>query len=214
MKINEIFCSLNGESLFGGLRTVFIRTYGCQLRCSYCDTPYSWEGNEFVDKSVDEIIAEVDRFECTRVTLTGGEPLIQPDALDLIRALVTRGYTVEIETNGAVDVGPVKELMSSNVFITMDWKCASSGELDKMLPSNLRELDCDDVVKCVVGSKEDLDEMLRIKDLTFAQVYVSPVFGKIELADIANYLLDNKLNDVRFQLQQHKIIHDPNKRGV
>lgn len=214
MQINEIFCSLNGESLFGGLRTVFIRTFACNLRCSWCDTFYAIEGNDYHQMSVDEILAEVDKFNCKRVTLTGGEPLLQLDSTDLIKALIAKNYIVEIETNGAADVKPVKDLKQDTIFLTMDWKCPSSGMTDKMLESNLDQLNRQDVIKCVVGSKEDLEEMNRVRTLTRAQMYVSPVFGQIELVDIANYILDNQLNDVRMQLQQHKIIWDPNTRGV
>lgn len=214
MQINEIFCSLNGEGSFGGLRTVFVRTFACNLRCSWCDTVYAIEGNDYHHMSVDEIVAEVDKFNCKRVTLTGGEPLLQVDSTDLIKALIAKNYIVEIETNGAEDVKPVKDLKQDTVFLTMDWKCPSSGMTDKMLESNLGQLDRRDVIKCVVGSKEDLEEMNRVRTLTRAQMYVSPVFGQIELVDIANYILDNQLNDVRMQLQQHKIIWDPNTRGV
>lgn len=214
MLINEIFCSINGESKFSGYRTVFIRTYGCNLRCAWCDSAYSWQGNEFTEMSVEEIIEEVKKYDCMRVTYTGGEPLLQHDAIELIKALTLLGYEVEVETNGAVSVAPVLDLGFDTVLITMDWKCPSSGETSKMLADNLFILRPGDVVKCVVGSREDLDEVTRINGLTDATVYLSPVFGQIELKDLANYILDNGLNETRLQLQQHKFIWPADMRGV
>ena len=216
MKINEIFCSINGESARGGLRTVFIRTFACNLRCSYCDTMYAVEGSEFHDMSVDDIISAVSKYDCKRVTLTGGEPLLQSDALDLIEKLSKGGYEVEIETNGAVELDSLIALKRDYdaILITMDWKCPTSGMNGKMKYENLRILYEDDVVKYVVGSIEDLEEMKHTIGKTDAQIYVSPVFGKIELKEIAEYIINNKLDNVRFQLQTHKFIWPVDMRGV
>lgn len=212
MLISEIFESINGESVYSGLRTVFIRTFGCDLRCSYCDSMYAVEGEDYIEMSVSEVLEAVKAFDCNRVTLTGGEPLLQKDVSTLIERLVGDDYQVEIETNGANVI--CDYVRDKNVTITMDWKCPSSGMLDRMYEGNLYTLRTKDVLKCVVGSTSDLDEMKRISDLTEAQIYVSPIFGQIELEDIANYLIDNKLDDVRLQLQLHKIVWDPDKRGV
>ena len=224
MRINEIFCSINGESSRSGMRTVFIRAHGCSIFCNYCDSLYAVQGNEYTNMTVDEIIREVEKYDCRRVTLTGGEPLIQSDALELIDELCKRQYAVEIETNGAVDLAELinkREHISTmgvsgydSLLITMDWKCPGSGMHSKMIESNLSILDFDDVVKCVVSDKVDLDEMAEICKRTDAMVYVSPVFGRIEPRKIAEYLIDNKINDVVLQLQIHKIIWDPNMRGV
>ena len=214
MLINEIFCSLSGESYKAGFRSIFIRTYGCNLRCSYCDSVYSWKGNEFTEMTVDEIMEEIAKYGCGHVIVTGGEPLLQRDAIDLIKALSSNGYTVEIETNGAVDVKPIKDLKLDGVVVTMDWKCFTSGENSKMLASNLAVLTTRDVVKCVVGSKEDLEEAARIDALTLATVYLSPVFGAIELREIADFILDNQLNTVRLQTQLHKLVWPIDMRGV
>ena len=214
MLISEIFCSINGESKFSGFRTVFIRTYGCNLACKWCDSVYSWRGNEFTEMSVDEIIKHINQYDCTRVTLTGGEPLLQHDAVELINTLLILGYEVEVETNGAVSVAPILDLGYDTVLITMDWKCPSSGETSKMLADNLHLLRPEDVVKCVVGSKEDLDEVTRINGMTDATVYLSPVFGDIGLKELADYILDNRLNHTRLQMQLHKLCWDPNARGV
>lgn len=214
MLINEIFCSINGESKFSGFRTVFIRTYGCNLACKWCDSTYSWQGNEFTEMSVDEIIEHIKQYDCMRVTLTGGEPLLQCDAVELVEALSLLGYEVEVETNGAVSVAPILDLGFNSVLITMDWKCPSSGETSRMLGDNLSLLRPEDVVKCVVGSKEDLDEVTRINGMTNATVYLSPVFGDIELKELADYILDNRFNQTRLQMQLHKLCWDPNMRGV
>lgn len=185
-----------------------------------CDSMYSVEGDDFKEMSVDEIIEEVERYNCRRVTFTGGEPLCQKDALELIEKLASDNYIVEIETNGAVNLSDLVKLretknLTSNIVITMDWKCPTSGMCDKMLVGNLFRLDPQDVIKCVVGSKDDLDEAAAIcTHKTAAQIYISPVFGQIELEDIANYIIGNKINRARMQLQMHKIIWDKDKRGV
>lgn len=213
MKINEIFFSINGEGRFAGLSTAFIRTFQCNLHCSYCDTLYAVDGDEYTEMSVDEIISRVAQYKCKRVTATGGEPLLQDDMLELVRKLVSMGYEVEIETNGAVPVDDYINL--DHVVLTMDWKCPSSKMYNKMIPENLAKLRSSDVVKCVVGSREDLDCMKNdVVGHTSAQVYVSPVFGEIDLPEIAQYLMDNGLDNVRYQLQIHKFIWDSNMRGV
>ena len=212
MKINEIFHACNGESKFGGLATIFIRTYSCSLRCRWCDTPYSWQGNEFTDMSVCEIMEHIKKYNCKRITLTGGEPLLQHDALDLVQALVDARYQVEIETNGAVDISPYTKF--DNVLITMDWKCKGSGEQSKMIDGNLDLLRPTDVIKFVVSSQQDLEEMEQVSLMTQAEAYVSPVFGEIELKDLIEYVLDHNLNDVRVQVQMHKIAYPVDMRGV
>lgn len=219
MKISEIFCSINGESAQAGKRTVFIRTFGCNLRCTYCDSMYAVEGEDYQDMTVDKIVEEVKTFNCSRVTFTGGEPLMQKDALDLICRLYDEMIDVEIETNGAVGLGELEELrqngrLSDCVMLTMDWKCPSSGMNQSMLEDNLRLLRRTDVLKCVVGSLEDLEEMMRVRSLTAAQVYVSPIFDDIEPKQIADYLLQGEIDDVTLQLQQHKIIWPADMRGV
>jgi len=216
MKINEIFYSISGESIAAGYPTIFIRTFGCPLRCSWCDSLYAVEGKDFQDMSVDDILSDISQYNCKRVILTGGEPVIQKDFNELLQALFERDYHVEIETSGAVDlcaihVGKEDE---DRCTVTMDWKCPSSGMTSRMIEDNLQKLTSNDVLKCVVGSLEDLDEMKRISALTSAHVFVSPVFGMIEPKDIVQYLLDNNLTDVRFQLQIHKFVWSADKRGV
>lgn len=214
MKINEIFYSISGESIQSGFPAIFIRTYGCPLRCSYCDTSYSYEGSDYTEMSVMEIVKEVEQYTCRRIILTGGEPLIQPDVHDLILQLLINGYTIEIETSGCVDITPYRNLY--DVIVTMDWKGPSSKMHDKMVYENLHKLrDCD-VLKFVVGSIEDLEEMKTILhlDKPSCHIFVSPVLGSIQLQDIVNYILENNIQNVRFQLQIHKYIWDPSERGV
>lgn len=215
MKINEIFLSISGESFEAGKPAVFIRAHGCNLRCSYCDSLYAVEGLDYTEMTVDEIVTQVSQFECEKIIFTGGEPLDQLDAIELIGRLLTDGYNVEIETNGAVDLAILDRFTNdANMTITMDWKCPSSNMRKKMIESNLRKLRSIDVLKFVVSSAEDLDEMQEVSKVTSAQCFVSPVFGKIEPKEIVEYILENKLFDVRFQLQIHKIIWDSNLRGV
>jgi len=212
MLINEIFKSISGESIQAGRPAVFIRTFSCPLRCSWCDSMYAVEGDDFKDMTVDEVFAEVEALNCKYVIFTGGEPLIQQDAVQLILKLAVNNYHVEIETSGAVDISGVVGL--GNVTVTMDWKCPSSGMTSKMLESNLTHLYRSDVLKCVVSNEEDLDEMQRISALTRAQVFVSPVFGRIEPKEIVEYMMKHNLNDVRFQLQLHKYVYSMDARGV
>lgn len=212
MLISEIFKSISGESWQAGYLAVFIRTYGCPLNCSYCDSRYACDSNEYTLMSVDQIMSIVDQMQCKRVIFTGGEPLIQKDAHELVARLSSEAYIVEIETCGAVDIQ--EYLHIPNVYITMDWKSISSGMNDKMIPENLYMLREQDVLKFVVSNEDDLDDMVRIAAETDAQCFVSPVFSEIEPVDIVSYMMNNNLDDIRFQLQIHKIVWDKDKRGV
>ena len=160
---------------------------------------------------VQEIIQTVFRMGNKRITLTGGEPLIHEDVYKLVAHLEERGFEVNIETNGSVDIGAYR---SPGIIITMDYKCPSSGMEDKMLLENLDRLRSSDIIKFVVGSKADLDTCLRMKAFTRAQVFISPVFGQIEPKEIVEYMLEHNMQDCRIQLQLHKFIWDPSQRGV
>lgn len=212
MRVVEIFKSIEGEGVRAGFPAIFIRLEGCNLRCSYCDTKYSYEDASFEELSVEEVVQCVEKLDCYRVTLTGGEPLIHDDIMELVSRLVESGHEVNIETNGSIDVYPYTYI--KNVIITMDYKCPVSGMQDKMLLSNLKFLRPTDVLKFVVGSKEDLDICFSIKDNTEAQIFISPVFGKIEPKEIVEYMLRHNMWNCRIQLQLHKFIWDPNERGV
>ena len=216
-KVNEIFLSIDGEGYRTGLPVVFIRLYGCNLNCSYCDTRYSCEQQEYKEMSLYDILVEVLSYGVPRVTLTGGEPLIHPGVKDLINSLVANDIEVNIETNGAVDLDEFIEFKyNSKVVFTMDYKCKSSGMEDKMILSNLEFLQPKDVIKFVVSNYNEMAKMEFILESSKckAQPYVSPVFGAIEPKELVDYVLDNKLNNVKVQIQLHKIIWNPNERGV
>lgn len=230
LPVSEIFYSIDGEGCRTGAPTIFIRLFGCNLACSYCDSVYACRATDgedsYVPMTVESILTAVAEYEpCRCITLTGGEPLIHKSAADLVKQLRLRGYWVNIETNGSIDLEPfIKEQEelepkkgSMDYFFTMDWKSLSSGESDKMLESNLELLDTNDVLKFVVSSYADLDQMKIVlsdhPDID-AQVYVSPVWGEIKPSKIVDYLLENKLVYVKIQLQLHKLIWNPNRRGV
>lgn len=226
--VSEIFYSIDGEGSRTGAPAIFIRLFGCNLDCSYCDSVYACkqlDAAEPFTMTIDEIILAAETFApCKCITLTGGEPLIHKNAAELVDKLRDAGFWVNIETNGSIDLAEFKSKLSKpekkspmDYFFTMDWKSISSGEDSKMLKSNLSELDVNDVLKFVVGDECDLTQMalvLQNNPELDAQVYVSPIWGKIEPADIVEFILKNKLVYVKVQVQLHKIIFDPNQRGV
>lgn len=229
MKVSEIFASIEGEGIRTGYPAIFIRLFGCNIKCSYCDSQYACVGPDYKEMSVIDILNVVTelttRYNIYKVTLTGGEPLIQdPDVYKLIEALTSTEnceipYEVNIETNGAVSIDKVLQLPGSdNVIITMDWKSISSGMSDHMLVSNLSLLRDQDVLKFVVGCPADLDQMSDILEkfsgVIKCNIFVSPIFDRIEPKRIVQYILDNSLTQVRVQIQIHKIIWDPTMRGV
>ncbi len=214
MLVNEIFKSIEGEGIRTGYPVTFIRLYGCNLNCNYCDTRYSCEGEDYIEMQIPSIVKEVEQLGVERITLTGGEPLMHPQVEYLVNALSEEGYEVNIETNGSIDIYPYT--LKEDVIITMDYKSISSGENSKMNPANFRYLREQDVLKFVVGSKEDLADMKRIIE-TYSpgcNIFVSPIFNQIETSEIVEFIKDNKLNEVRVQVQLHKIIWEPSKRGV
>ena len=214
MKVVEIFASIEGEGKRAGLPATFIRLYGCNLHCAYCDTRYGCEGNDYKDMSFEEIINGVDSFGIPNVTITGGEPLVHDNIHVLIKELLDspRKYNVNVETNGSI----VPWMLHPRLFYTMDFKTFSSGMTSKMEPMAFEFLDSRDVLKFVVGSKEDMDQAVSVLHelRSTPKVYFSPVWGKIEPAEIVEYLLINKMYHCRVQLQLHKIIWDPQTRGV
>ena len=212
LTVNEIFLSVQGESTWAGLRCVFVRLTACDLRCTYCDTAYAFtEGNR---RPLSKILEEALSYDCPLVEVTGGEPLLQPAVLPLMTALCDAGRTVLLETSGAHDISKV----DVRVHRIMDLKTPGSGECARNLWSNLDHLTHRDEVKFVISSREDYEwarEQVRKHNLPrrVNAVLFSPVFGKINPVEIVNWTLADKL-DVRFQLQMHKFIWEPTKRGV
>lgn len=220
-KIAEVFVSINGEGTKAGQLAVFVRLCGCNLNCSYCDTTWANEKDvPFVEMSADEIVEYIKNTGVHNITLTGGEPLLKRQGEDtraLLKALAgIEGAKVEIETNGSIEL---KEYMDiDNVSFTMDYKLPGSGMEEAMCLNNFQLLRKCDTVKFVSGSINDLykaKEIIDRYDLTEkCHVYISPVFGKITPEMIVDFMIDNKMNKVNLQLQMHKIIWDPEKRGV
>lgn len=216
MKVIELFLSVNGEGLKSGELATFVRFAGCNLRCPYCDTKYSYENPKYIEMSIDEIISKIESFKAYNVTLTGGEPLIQKDIDILIKKLSDKGYRVELETNGSVDIS--KYVGLKGVAFTLDYKGPTSLMEDKMLLDNYNYLTKNDVVKFVCGSTKDLEKardiILKYKLDEITNPFLSPVFGEISLEGMVDFMKENNLNHVRLQLQIHKIIWDKDKRGV
>jgi 7-carboxy-7-deazaguanine synthase len=205
MQVTEIFYSLQGEGLHAGLPTVFVRTTGCPLRCSWCDTAYSFYGGD--ELSVDEVVDHVDEHPTDRVCFTGGEPVAQPDAVDLVERLLDDGYHVVIETSGSLALGDYRELEPRDeLVLSVDVKLPSSGMTDENRLEELPELAEHDQVKFVVGSDEDYayaKDVMREHE-TPAHWVVQPVWGNNETW-LAERVLEDGL-DVRFSVQMHKML--------
>jgi 7-carboxy-7-deazaguanine synthase len=217
LRVTEIFHSIQGESTWAGLPCTFIRLTGCPLRCVWCDTEYAFHGGEQL--SLDDIVARVAELGTKLVEITGGEPLIHRNAFVLARRLLDLGYTVLVETSGAVDVAP----LDPRAHRIMDLKCPDSGESGRNMWSNLDHLTERDEVKFVVASRRDyewtravirergLDERVRTGRLR--ALLVSPVWDSVDFRDLAEWVLTDHL-PVRFQLQLHKLIWGANVHGV
>lgn len=214
IKVSEIFKSIDGEGIRTGYPVTFIRLHGCNLNCSYCDSSYATIGDDYEEMSISDIVDTIEYLGLRRITLTGGEPLFCDQCYKLVDELVHKGHEVNIETNGSLSISPYLDM--KNVIITMDYKCPSSDMENRMNRLNLTALRPQDVLKFVVGSKLDLASMYSIisgYDIS-ANIFVSPVFGEIEPREIVDFLLSNDIENVRVQLQLHKLIWDPDMRGV
>lgn len=219
-KVAEIFTSINGEGTRAGELAVFVRLCGCNLMCSYCDTMWAnSESTPYKEMTADEIRNSILKTGIKNVTLTGGEPLKAPYVKELIMCLSKENaLSVEIETNGSVNIEEFADIENRPIF-TLDYKLPSSDMESRMcLEENLLFLEKKDCMKFVVGSEKDLEkaeEIIKKYVLTEkCSVYFSPVFGKIEVASIVEFMKKRNLNNVRLQLQLHKFIWDPEKRGV
>jgi 7-carboxy-7-deazaguanine synthase len=203
LRITEIFYSLQGESATVGLPTVFVRLTGCPLRCAYCDTAYAFTGGKKI--KLDAIMAEVQQYGTPYVTVTGGEPLAQAACHDLMKRLADDGFTVSLETSGALDLAKV----DPRIIKVMDLKTPESGEMNKNLYGNIGYLRQQDQVKFVIGSDEDYEwskQMLERFDLPKrCHVLFSPVAGRQDPTALADMILRDRL-PVRFQIQLHKLL--------
>ena len=219
MRVAEKFISINGEGVRAGELAVFVRFQGCNLACHYCDTKWALAKDcPYEEMSPEQIHAYTKRTGIKNVTLTGGEPLLHKDMDRLLAILLAdQDLRVEIETNGAVNLRKFCACPGRPVF-TMDYKLPSSGYEKSMVLSNFELLSPDDTVKFVSGSTEDLEKAYQIIQeydlLRKCHVYFSPVFGDIEPVEIVNFMMDHKLNEARLQIQMHKVIWHPDKRGV
>ncbi|HLU24134.1 MAG TPA: radical SAM protein [Longimicrobiales bacterium] len=217
LRITEIFHSIQGESTWAGLPCTFIRLTGCPLRCVWCDTTYAFHGGQRM--TLDEILARVDEIGTPLVELTGGEPLVHRNAFRLADMLLERGYTVLVETSGAVDVAP----LDPRVHKIMDLKCPGSGEEGRNLWSNLDHLTGRDEVKFVIRDRRDYEwarDVIRERGLAdrvrageLRALLFSPVWGELDFKDLAAWVLEDRL-PVRYQIQLHKVIWGPNVPGV
>lgn len=212
LTVNEIFHSIQGESTHAGRPCVFVRLTACDLRCSWCDTPYAFsEGRKM---SVDDVVDRVRGYDCNVVEITGGEPLLQKDVYPLMERLLDDGRTVLLETGGHLSV----EQVPSGVVRVIDVKCPASGESGRVHWPNLAQLRSSDELKFVIQDRADYEfarDVVAKHDLIprCAAVLFSPVHGVLEPRQLAEWILTDRL-PVRLQLQAHKYIWDPQTRGV
>ncbi len=216
-EVCEKFVSINGEGRRSGQLAVFVRFKGCNLSCSYCDTSWANAPDAAAEiMTVEEICGYVRSTDITNVTLTGGEPLKRGGMYELLKMLKAQGNSVEVETNGAVKLdGYCMPDVRPDCF-TMDYKLPSSGMESKMVLSNFKLLSRNDCLKLVAGSESDLERALEIINefRPICHIYLSPVFGKISPRKMVEFMAENRLNGVNLQIQMHKVIWNPDERGV
>lgn len=210
MKINEIFKSIQGETTFQGLPSVFIRTTGCNLRCSWCDTTYAYSEGE--DYPVDDLLNIVEKFNCRYVVITGGEPLEQEETPLLAEKLIKEGYKVLVETNGSKDTS----VLNPETFKIVDFKCPGSSMSEKMLWDNVRHLAAHDEVKFVVADYNDYvwakSVIVSYNLPQICTTLLSPAYSSLKPELMAEWIINDNL-PVRMQLQIHKYIWGPDARG-
>lgn len=218
-KVVETFISINGEGQHAGELALFIRFAGCNLNCNYCDTRWANQPDVVYQEMTEtEIKALVADSGVRNVTLTGGEPLLQPGMYQLLETVGSLpDIRIEIETNGSVDIGPYMTLIHRPAF-TLDYKLPGSGMEAGMNTENYRYLTKEDMVKFVISDKADLTRAREIIEQYQLEgrcgIYYSPVFGRIRPAEIVDDMIEHRLNGVHMQLQMHKFIWDPEQRGV
>ena len=216
LRVTEIFHSIQGESTWAGYPCTFIRLTGCPLRCVWCDTEYSFFGGEKV--TLDDLMAKVRAIGTNVVEITGGEPLIHRNAFVLARRLLDDGYTVLVETSGAVDVAPV----DPRAHKIMDLKCPGSGEVERNLWTNLDHLTERDEIKFVISNRADYEwardvvrtRLIPMKEAgKLREILFSPVWDSVDFKELADWVLEDHL-PVRYQIQLHKVIWGANVHGV
>ena len=212
LMVNEIFYSIQGESIYSGRPCIFVRLTGCNLRCTYCDTRYAYE--EGVKMEIAEIIRRVKTYNCRLVEITGGEPLLQFETPLLILNLLENGFEVMMETNGSLDISSV----DPRCVKIVDIKCPSSLESEKNDQENLKRLSPEDQIKFVIGSRTDYEYAkkyigLNLPGLPGDHILFSPVSGVMPPARLAEWMLEDSLN-VRLHLQIQKIIWPDREKGA
>ena len=211
LKINEIYYSIQGESSYTGLPCIFIRLTYCNLRCSYCDSEYTfYEGK---DMTINEILNDIKKYDCNLVEVTGGEPLLQKRCIDLLKELVNLNYKILLETSGSLTIKNVPKEVTNII----DFKCPSSKMEKKNLWKNIDYIKPSDEVKFIIENREDYEwskNVIKKFNLTEkCNVLLSPSYMKIEPKKITKWILSDNLN-VRFQIQLHKEIWDDKEKGV
>jgi 7-carboxy-7-deazaguanine synthase len=210
--VNEIFFSIQGESVYAGCPCVFIRLTGCNLRCSYCDTPYAYEAGDRMQ--LDQILDRISLYPCRLVEITGGEPLFQPNTPELVSRLLSKGFDVLMETNGSFNI----QTVDPRCVKIVDIKCPESGESHTCDLNNLSRLGANDQVKFVICNREDYDyaknKLEKIPDnVPGHHVLFSPAIGILTPSVLAGWILEDGLG-VRLQLQLHRVIWPDQDRGV
>lgn len=210
--VKEIYLSVQGESSHSGLLCSFVRLTGCHLRCTYCDSEFAFRGGTRMKNA--EVVEQVKALRAPLVEVTGGEPLLQPGVYPLMEALLAEGLTVLLETSGAIDV----RLVPPSVHKIVDMKTPSSGESDRNDYRNFDSMNANDELKLVIGDRADYDwakalvAKHHLLDRPFELLF-STVFGKLHPRELSEWIIEDRL-PVRFQLQLHKYVWDPNARGV
>jgi 7-carboxy-7-deazaguanine synthase len=210
MRLTEIFFSIQGESTHAGQPCVFVRLTGCNLRCRWCDSAYTFTGGE--KASIDEIVERVKSYGCNLVEVTGGEPLAQPESFDLTTRLCDEGFEVLIETSGSIDISNV----DPRAKLILDVKCPGSGEAEKNRWANLEILRPHDEIKFVIADRNDYEwatRLIREKRLDRWTILFSPVWGEMDMKTLAEWMLADRVS-ARFQTQLHKHIWGADARGV
>jgi len=219
LKVNEIFASFQGEGIHTGIPTTFIRLAGCNLRCIWCDTMYAIEASSGSPMDISSVIAQVREIGLERVCLTGGEPLVQPGSLELVKSLISEGAKVDLETNGSLDIRPFIELGDS-FFISLDAKLPSSGMDGEMFPGNIEILRPSDQLKFVAADLNDMEHAFTIlrgrsPDCPVIFTPVSNTGGEAIAEILLSGILSGQVSgDIRLMLQTHKMIWGKDRRGV